>query len=790
MLVSGSTTLNILLANNNKVISDVLKEADAQTLENIIKQDPKVKANASEVIKELFQNIKDGTKSTATIENILKNSAIFKELGSVSTNLVTLSNMLQEVENSDNLAKFKPLLENLSKNIKDLDATTLKEQIKSSGVFLENKIANTQNPKLENILKDIQSLVKTVQTPLTNQIDVQINKILQDIQNPKSNVNQSIQNQNSQTKPNLQTTSQSNTSSNQTINNQTPLNQSANQILTNTNNINQPSSENQLNKNFATSNNPIQVIKKENNQVEILQTKINTQSPQIQNTVQQNPQTLNLQSKEPILKNPLTNDLKVLTQNLQKLSENLTPKEFENLSNLTKELKTVVNQASLVESKFENISTTQQKQSVFNQANQTNQQNQINSQQLNQNIQPQVSPNIQNPNNQVQNLQQNIFNAQTQLNNINTTLVQNPVQQTIPNQIQSTQAFLNQIQNQIKENTNPQIINQNQTQNIQSNLQINQPQILNQSTEEIAFKEQITNETKQLLVQIKDEIVKNPNIVQNKNILPIIDNLLKMENLFVKNETLQNSTDMKQLNQALSQNNLSTFSNNFASNLSPLLNNLKESLNNLTNPNISNIQTHLTKTINRIEHIISNTEIEKENKISSKDDMKTLLLELKEELSTKTDAKSSEILKQVDKILTQIDFYQLNSLILNSNHVYVPFFWEMLEDGSINIKKTEEDKFYCQINLTLKDFGKVDLMLGLYDKNKMDLTIYAQRDHFKTAIKENIKDLKLALNNVDIIPVNIKLLDMKENLEEDTPTSNYLNNSYNQSINSGIDIKV
>jgi hypothetical protein len=168
--------------------------------------------------------------------------------------------------------------------------------------------------------------------------------------------------------------------------------------------------------------------------------------------------------------------------------------------------------------------------------------------------------------------------------------------------------------------------------------------------------------------------------------------------------------------------------------------------------------------------------------------MKTILLQLKDELINKTDVKSSEILKQVDKILTQIDFYQLNSLVSNSNFVYVPFIWEMLEDGSINIKKADEDKFYCQINLTLKDFGKVDLMLGLYDKNKMDLTIYAQRDHFKIAIQDNIKDLRVALNNADIIPVNIRLLDMKDSIEE-TPTSSYINNVFNQNISSGIDIK-
>lgn len=584
MLIGESTALNILLANNNKVLNDVLKEADSKLFETIVKQDPKLQTTAKEVINELFANLKDGSKSTTTIENILKNSTIFKELGNVSSNLLNLKNVLQEFDTNNNLSKFKPLIENLSKNIKDLDLTNLKEQIKNSGIFLENKLANTQNVKIENALKDIQNLLKTIQTPITKQVNEQITKILQDIQNPKSVINQTLQN------------------------------------------------------------------------------------------------TQNIQ-KEPILNNPLANSLKTLTQNLQILSENLSPKEFENLTNLTKELKNAINQSSIVESKFENNTTTKTAQTVQNQ-------------------------------------------------NIST-----------------------------------------------------------QTPQEIAVKEQITNETKQLLIQIKDEVLKNPTLVQNKNILPIIDNLLKMENLFIKNDFLQNMADFKQLNQALAQNNINTFSNNFASNLSPLLTTLKESLNNLSNPNILNIQNHLAKTINKVEHIISNLETQIDEKVSPKDDMKTVLLQLKEELSAKTDAKSAEILKQVDKILTQIDFYQLNSLISNSNYVYVPFFWEMLEDGSINIKKAEDDKFYCQINLSLKDFGKVDLMLGLYDKNKMDLTIYAQRDHFKTAIRENIKDLKIALNSVDIIPVNIKLLDMKENIE-DTPTSSYINNTFNQNVNSGIDIKV
>ena len=170
--------------------------------------------------------------------------------------------------------------------------------------------------------------------------------------------------------------------------------------------------------------------------------------------------------------------------------------------------------------------------------------------------------------------------------------------------------------------------------------------------------------------------------------------------------------------------------------------------------------------------------------------MKSVLLQIQDELSSKTDPKSQEIAKQVDKLLTQIDYHQLASITSNSNNVYLPFFWEMLDEGNISMKKTDEDKFYCQINLTLKDFGKVDLMLAMYDKNKIDLTIYAQREHFKTAIRDNMQSLKVALNSVDLIPVNIKLLDLKEEqVEKKDPAQTYMENSYSQTISSSIDIR-
>ena len=590
MFISSNNLLNILIPNDNKVLKEALKEADSKTLEQMVKNNS---GSVNDVLKNLFENLKNGTKSNASIENMLKNTSALKDLGNVSTNL---SNLLESVSKDESLQKFKPILESFLKNIKDMDANTLKEQLKNSGVFLESKLATTPNAKLENILTQIQNLVKEINTPQAKQVGELLTKLLQ-----------------------------------------TPQNQA-----------------NSANADF-------------------------------------------------------TNNLKSLTTALQNLNTSLTPSQTQNLSTLTNQLKTLVNTGTLVESKIENSVPLDRSVQSSTQGN--------------------IQPNTQAP---IQNLKDTLSSLQN---------------------LQSKDILTAQI----KENPNTLL------QNIQ-------------------IKDSLNVQTKDLLLQIKADILQNPTL-QNRNILPMIDNLLKMPDLFTKAENLQNLT---------STNNLSTFSNNFMSNLSPLLTTLKENLESL-NPSNSNLQNHLTKLVDKVEHLIQDLVNNPKGEVKVAEDMKTVLLKMQDELATKTDVKSQDLAKQVDKLLTQIDYHQLASLTSNANNVYLPFLWEMLEDGNISMKKTEEEKFYCQINLTLKDFGKVDLMLALYDKNKLDLTIYAQREHFKIALRDNMQQLKVALNSVDLIPVNIKLLDLKEEkgiVEE--PVKIYANNGYNDNFNSSskIDIRV
>lgn len=565
MLISNGSALNILLANNNRVLNDALKEADNKTLNNLLKQDSSNSSSstntaASSILKEVLNSIKDGTKSNSSLENILKNSTVFKDLGNLSSNL---SSLLESIKDDESLQKFKPLLENFLKNIKDVTADNLKEQIKNSGIFLENKLSSNPNAKLENLLQNISNLLKTIDTPEAKNSSQIIDNILKNI------------------------------------------------------------------------------------------------------------------TKDGSLKgSELLNNLKTLVSSLQNLSSSLNSNQTQTLNNLANELKNFIQNGSMIESKTENL------------------------------------------------VQKTLTQTQT-----------------------------------------------SETENINSANNI---------------KSLINNQVKELLNQIKQDLTQNQNIIQNKNILTLIDKLISLPDLFSKSEAILNSVQ---------NSNISNFSNNFATNLNPLLTVLKESLQAINPKNIE-IQNQINSLIKKVENIIqeyTNNQLDNPKDNQKLDnDFKSILLKMQDEVAQKTDIKSQDSLKTINNLLTQIDMQQLTSLVSNSNFVYIPFFWEMLEDGTVEIKEKEEDKFFCQIKLTLKDFGKIDLMLSMYDENKLDMTIYAQREHFKVTLRDNLQKLKLALNEANIIPMHIKLLDMKEESEnkEQKPTNVYQNNYNNDFITSSrIDIK-
>ncbi len=151
-------------------------------------------------------------------------------------------------------------------------------------------------------------------------------------------------------------------------------------------------------------------------------------------------------------------------------------------------------------------------------------------------------------------------------------------------------------------------------------------------------------------------------------------------------------------------------------------------------------------------------------------DMKANLLHLNEDIKQIPSLQNSEISKLVDKLTLQIDYYQLYSHLNNSSSIYFPFVWDELQEGSLNIKKVKEDRFYCEINLNLKDYGELKVMLSLFDKNQINVHAFSESKKLKNALRESVSLLRSAFIEADLTLRDIrffdKQIDKKERYQE------------------------
>lgn len=218
--------------------------------------------------------------------------------------------------------------------------------------------------------------------------------------------------------------------------------------------------------------------------------------------------------------------------------------------------------------------------------------------------------------------------------------------------------------------------------------------------------------------------------------------------------------------------NSATFKNmgNFTENLKSLLSTIK------SEPSLapklvqleSSLQHITTVDTPNLKEKISNSGVFLESKILSPldveetlaHDIKAQLLTLGEEIKESHPNSHSKI----DQLLTQIDYHQLLSHLNNSNSLYFPFAWDQMEKGSLSLKKGKKDKFYCEINLTLKEYGEMDLMMGLYGENQLDIQIQTQAGNLKTLLQENLENLRNLLIDAGLAPRRIRITEKSETL--------------------------
>ena len=159
----------------------------------------------------------------------------------------------------------------------------------------------------------------------------------------------------------------------------------------------------------------------------------------------------------------------------------------------------------------------------------------------------------------------------------------------------------------------------------------------------------------------------------------------------------------------------------------------------------------------KMKNLTSATPKEMREMLSS--DLKAILLKAKDEIQNATVPNRQEILKQIDKLTLQIDYHQLLSHLSNSTSLYLPYSWDALKEGNIKIKSAKDKKFFTDIELNLKKYGTLQLRLGLFEKNQLNINITTQNEELKSHTQHALTQLKKSLLDVGITPLCIRFLD-------------------------------
>lgn len=198
---------------------------------------------------------------------------------------------------------------------------------------------------------------------------------------------------------------------------------------------------------------------------------------------------------------------------------------------------------------------------------------------------------------------------------------------------------------------------------------------------------------------------------------------------------------------------------------------------------------------NRLIEKISNLEIRDllKNNLGNikniQEDIKAVLLQLKEVVEKNNnilDTQPKELKAHIDKLLLQIDYYQLSSFSTNSNNSFINFLQDDIEDVDIKFNNQNEDEFSCVINLTLQHYGDLKILLQLDKKVGLGINIAVEQKEFKEMIQAKLQNLRSKINSIGLALVGLNVFDLADEKKRSSELKGYANTD---GLNFGLDIK-
>ncbi|MCD4757470.1 MAG: hypothetical protein K8R39_04325 [Arcobacteraceae bacterium] len=407
---------------------------------------------------------------------------------------------------------------------------------------------------------------------------------------------------------------------------------------------------------------------------------------------------------------------------------------------------------------------------------------------------------------------------------------------------QNQSTLLTKIDSQIK------VIQQNLLQNGQNTLKIETPKIENLNTLSSQLKDQLailngtlnTNVIQQQLTQIQANTTMTPDLkLEIKN---AVESLLRdIKNIKAEQNPVKQMQNLATLETKIltTQHNINSpiMKNEITPNIKDLFLNLKEQIlsknfveikngfmlveEKITNvadqiAGAKNIKSDISNTLEQLrsfnvaktpqqqqlvlQNIFNNTQAIQtkvdtlpqalfENNLSKTtnfmNDLKITASIIEEYTKNSNEPISKELKTIIDKINTQIDFYQLLSYSTNSTHTYLSFLQDEIEDSDIRFNKNNDESFSCQINLSLKKYGDLKILMILDNKSNININIGLEQEEFKSLVQENLQKLRVGINSIDLLLQSLNIFSLNSSEQKS------IRNSYGSStdLSFGLDIK-
>jgi len=290
---------------------------------------------------------------------------------------------------------------------------------------------------------------------------------------------------------------------------------------------------------------------------------------------------------------------------------------------------------------------------------------------------------------------------------------------------------------------------------------------LEQKFVKLDIKNDVTLNLKELAQQAKNNILNNTNQALDKSIILVKNQL---ENMKSTNLT-EIKTDVKNIESKIEKLHIEKAIEPKTAILKEIIQNTSNTLNKI---DMGNIKELLKNNISELKNISG--------------DLKTIMLQVKEviEQSSNSESTSKEIKTAVDKVLSQIDYYQLSSYSSNSNHSYLSFLQDDVEDVDIKFNNVD-DEFSCLIHLSLKEKGDLKILLQLDKNSSILINIGVEKNEFKTMIQDALQTLRIQINSLGLSISDLNIFDLDEETNKSPKLNAY---SDNQNLDFGVDIKV